>query len=417
MTGKAGSRLVIREGQSLETLNSLIEETGAEAIFWNRLYDPTTIPRDSKMKAALQQKGIEVRSFAGALLHEPHAILNKSKKPFLVFTPYWNHVAGLDDPPVPTPMPNIPPLKNAPKSLAINDLELLPKIHWDKGIAAAWEPGETGGQKVLQHFLNSAMSEYPADRNRPDHEGTSRLSPYLHFGEVTPRMIWHAVKMHMRNSDSSTTREAGWSYLRQIVWREFAHYLLFHEPQTADQPLREDFKKFPWKKNAKLFRPWQRGETGYPLVDAGMRQLWETGWMHNRVRMVVASFLVKHLLIDWREGARWFWDTLVDADLANNTMGWQWVAGCGADAAPYFRIFNPTTQAEKFDPNGEYIRKWVPEIAKLPLKALYSPADAADLDLSAAGVVLGKTYPRPIIDHREARERALDVFASLKKNL
>jgi deoxyribodipyrimidine photo-lyase len=270
-----------------------------------------------------------------------------------------------------------------PDSLQVSDLGLEPTIDWAGGLRESWQPGEAGAQAQLDRLLADVVLRYPETRDRPDMVGTSRLSPHLHFGEISPGQVWHAVMRLMPNT-------AAESYLRQICWREFAYHLLYHHPETTDQPLRPQFARFPWANNPVHFRAWKEGRTGYPLVDAGMRELWHTGWMHNRVRMVVASFLVKHLLIGWQEGAAWFWDTLVDADLANNTLGWQWVAGCGADAAPYFRIFNPATQAAKFDPDGAYVRRWVPEFG------------------TAA-------YPAPIVEHSEARRRALEALASLAR--
>jgi deoxyribodipyrimidine photo-lyase len=281
-----------------------------------------------------------------------------------------------------------------PQSLPLSGLALEPAIDWASGLRASWEPGEAGAQKQLELFRKEALQEYSAGRDRPGIVGTSRLSPHLHFGEISPGQIWRAVS----GSDA---------YLRQIGWREFAHHLLFHNPESPGRALRHEFDDFPWRPDPKALKAWQRGRTGYPLVDAGMRELWHTGWMHNRVRMVAASFLVKHLLIGWQEGADWFWDTLVDADLANNTLGWQWVAGCGADAAPYFRIFNPVLQGEKFDPAGEYIRRWVPELASLPDEWIHQPWKAP---------APPRDYPAPIVDHDLARKRALAALASITRN-
>src|SRR5262249_3711442 len=285
--------------------------------------------------------------------------------------------------------------------LTVANLELEPRIDWAAGIREAWRPGESGAAAHLRNFLKRGIKSYAEERDRPDHEGASRLSPYLHFGEIGPRQIWRAA----------LPAEA---YVRQIAWREFSSHLLFHFPETAKEPLRPEFRRFPWKFDVKSLKAWTRGRTGYPLVDAGMRELWHTGWMHNRVRMVVASFLVKHLLIPWQEGAAWFWDTLVDADLANNTMGWQWAAGCGADAAPYFRIFNPILQGEKFDPAGNYVRRWMPELARLPEKWIHKPWKAPEEVLRTAGIRLGEDYPRPVVNHEEARAQALKAFAETR---
>jgi deoxyribodipyrimidine photo-lyase len=278
----------------------------------------------------------------------------------------------------------------------------------------AWSPGAAGAHTRLNSFLEAAVSNYAAERNRPDRAGTSRLSPHLHFGEITPRQVWHAARRHAeaRGIPAATWRTG--QFLTELGWREFAHHLLHSFPHTPAEPLRAGFKQFPWRQDAALLKAWQQGRTGYPIVDAGMRELWTTGWMHNRVRMIVASFLVKDLLLSWTEGACWFWDTLVDADLAQNTLGWQWSAGCGADAAPYFRVFNPVRQGEKFDPHGDYVRRWCPELARLPGAWLHAPWQAPPEILSRAGVRVGRDYPAPLVNHASAREAALKSFAQIK---
>jgi deoxyribodipyrimidine photo-lyase len=293
-------------------------------------------------------------------------------------------------------------------------LKLEPRIQWDAGLRKAWTPGAPGATKELDRFLADGLGDYPTERDRPDHAGTSRLSPHLHFGEVGPRQIWHAIRRTARIGNSRKQDKIAEPFLRQLVWREFAHHLLYHYPHTVFEPLRNEFVEFPWLEDPTGLRTWQRGETGFPFIDAGMRQLWTTGWMHNRVRMAVASFLVKDLLIPWQEGAKWFWDTLVDADLANNTFGWQWTAGCGADAAPYFRIFNPVGQGERFDPEGSYVRQWVPELAQLPREWIHKPWEAPAAVLQAAGIEVGKTYPQPVVEHAAARRRALQAFGAIK---
>jgi len=287
---------------------------------------------------------------------------------------------------------------------------LGPKLNWIAGLRAAWKPGSAGAEAELKRFLRDGLLTYPEGRNRPDLPGTSRLSPHLHFGEISPRQVWHAVKRSAESKSVSAAVWRDWQFLTELGWREFAHHLLFHFPHTPEQPLRPEFARFPWRKNPVWLRAWQRGQTGYPFVDAGMRELWATGWMHNRVRMVAASFLVKNLLLPWQDGARWFWDTLVDADLANNTLGWQWTAGCGADAAPFFRIFNPVSQGDKFDPEGAYVRRWVPELARLPSTWIHHPWQAPPTALAAAGIELGRTYPRPIVSHLVSRELALEAY-------
>ena len=424
----AGSRLILRRDPSLAALRSLIQETGAGAVFWNRRYEPAVIARDQTIKDALRADGVQVESYNGALLHEPWTIRNQSGKPFQVFTPFWRNCLTKPAPAGPAPAPgHLAAPARWPRSLALESLSLEPKLKWAEGLRAAWQPGESGAQLQLKRFLSEAVLHYSTARNRPDLPGTSRLSPHLHFGELSPRQIWHAMATdalkrtdtggsddRLRASSSSDWRCS--QFLTEIGWREFAHHLLYHFPHTPSEPLRADFQKFPWRQDAAWMAAWRKGVTGYPIVDAGMRELWATGWMHNRVRMIVASFLVKDLLLAWQEGARWFWDTLVDADLAQNTLGWQWTAGCGADAAPYFRVFNPMTQGEKFDPQGAYVRHWCPELARLPDRWLHRPWEASAEVLSQAKVELGRTYPEPIVSHLVAREVALEAFAKIKSS-
>jgi len=406
----AGSRLILRTGPSGTVLRELLRETGARTVLWSRRYEPASIARDAAVKESLRADGFAAESFNAALLHEPWTIRNQSGNPFQVFTPFWKHCLTLPDPPPPLPAPEtIPAPARWPQSLPLAALELEPKINWAAGLRAAWQPGSAGAHAQLQRFLAGAVASYADDRNRPDRVGTSRLSPHLHFGEISPRQVWHALKARSAGPTWRTSQ-----FLAEVGWREFAHHLLYHFPRTPAEPLRAEFKKFPWRTNAAWLKAWQRGQTGVPLVDAGMRELWTTGWMHNRVRMVVASFLVKNLLLPWTDGARWFWDTLVDADLAQNTLGWQWTAGCGADAAPYFRVFNPVSQAEKFDPNGDYIRRWVPELSKLPTPQLFQPWTAPPLDLAAAGVRLGHDYPEPLVSLGISREVALDAYQRMR---
>ena len=297
--------------------------------------------------------------------------------------------------------------KRSLNTLPVEKLSLLSNLPWHQKLSPYWTPGEIGAIEQLHRFMEDGLSEYKKDRDYPSQSHTSNLSPYLAWGELSPKTIWHT----MLNLKQDEQVEA---FLRQLVWREFSYYQLIHVPNSVETPIRSEFYSFPWQGDEHLFTCWKKGMTGYPLVDAGMRQLWETGWMHNRVRMIAASFLVKHLLIPWTKGADWFTQTLVDIDLANNTMGWQWVAGCGVDAAPYFRIFNPTLQGEKFDTNGEYILKWVPELAALPTKYLFQPWTAPKELLRECGIEIGTTYPSPLIDHNFARERALRAYHSIK---
>ena len=304
--------------------------------------------------------------------------------------------------------------ENWPNALELSELALEPSVDWAAGLRETWQPGESGAKSQLNRFQKEDIQEYPVGRDRPDIVGTSRLSPHLHFGEISPGQVWRAV-LGMMNDGTVGSHAACEAYLRQIGWREFAHQLLYNHPESPEQALRPEFTAFPWKTDPRTLRAWTQGKTGYPLVDAGMRELWHTGWMHNRVRMITASFLIKDLLIDWKEGARWFWDTLVDADLASNTLGWQWVAGSGADAAPFFRIFNPTTQGTKFDPDGTYVRRWVPELASLGNEWIHRPWEAPETALSAAGIALGEQYPRPMVDHDMARKAALRALSAVKK--
>jgi deoxyribodipyrimidine photo-lyase len=382
---KAGAPLVIRSGGSLEVLRAVAKECGASGVVWNRRYEPAVVTRDTQIKKALAADGLAVESFNGSLLFEPMHVATKEGRPYQVFTPFWRALLAKDEPAEPVAAPRrLRAAEASPRTESLAALRLLPPIAWDGTMTKTWAPGAAGGEQRLERFLDAALAGYATDRDRPDREGTSSLSPHLHFGEISPRRVWHAVRAAVGGTPAAKiTRGGAEAYLRELGWREFANHLLFHFPHTSDAPLRADYAKFPWANDPVGLRAWQRGRTGYPIVDAGMRQLWATGWMHNRVRMIVASFLVKDLRVSWLEGARWFWDTLVDADLAANTLGWQWAAGCGADAAPYFRIFNPTSQGEKFDPDGSYANRW-------------------------AG--LGPDYPEPIVDHAAARKLALEAL-------
>jgi deoxyribodipyrimidine photo-lyase len=413
---KAGAPLVIRRGGSLETLRKLAREVKATHVTWNRRYEPAVVKRDTAIKKALAADGLAVESFNGGLLYEPAHVATKEGRPYQVFTPFWRALLARDEPPEPVAAPRrLVPATKPVASLAVDDLALLPTIPWAGTMEKTWAPGEAGARKRLDAFVAGGLAGYATGRDRPDRDGTSALSPHLHFGELSPRRAWHAVRDAAGGKPAAKLAGSPEVYLRELGWREFASHLLYHFPHTADAPLRSDYARFPWAKDPVGLRAWQRGRTGFPIVDAGMRQLWATGWMHNRVRMIVASFLVKDLRVSWLEGARWFWDTLVDADLAANTLGWQWAAGCGADAAPYFRIFNPTTQGEKFDPDGTYVRTWVPELKKLPAGDIHEPAEAEPSVLSKAGIVLGRDYPEPLVDHAEARKLALEALKAVSR--
>lgn len=401
-----GSRLILRRvaSDTLATLRELLQETGARAVFWSRRYEPQLIARDRRIKEALRADAIDARSFNAALLIEPWDVRNKSGRPFQVFTPFWKHVAATCTAPEPLPAPTTLPAPRAwPASAPLEELELMPRIPWHEGMARDWQPGEAPAARQLAAFLDDGVAGYGEGRNLPATRGTSRLSPHLHFGEISPRQIWHAARPWR-----------GGQFMAEIGWREFAHHLLYHFPHTPGEPLRAEYSRFPWADDAAQLEAWRRGRTGVPLVDAGMRELWTTGWMHNRVRMVVGSFLVKNLRLHWLEGARWFWDTLVDADLAANTLGWQWTAGCGADAAPYFRVFNPVSQGLKFDPTGDYVRRWVPELARLSGGDIHAPWEARPETLQRAGIVLGRDYPLPIVDLKRSREAALTAWQTLR---
>ncbi len=406
---RCGSRLLIRRGPSLQALLTLAKETGAGSVHWNRLYEPALVARDGRIKSALADHGLMASSCNGHLLFEPWEVRNGSGDPYRVFTPFWKAcLRTLDQRGGPQAAPEHlgAPLEGLP-TLHVEDLGLAPRIRWDAGLAERWKPGEAGALAQLDTFAGEAVSAYATDRDRPDLAGTSKLSPHLHFGELSPRQALAAARQQ-----AGTGPEA---FVREIGWREFAHHLLYHFPQTVDTPLDARFDRLEWRRDAGLLEAWQSGRTGFPIVDAGMRELWHTGWMHNRVRMIVASLLTKNLFMHWLEGARWFWDTLVDADLASNTLGWQWTAGCGADAAPYYRVFNPVLQAEKFDPKRDYIRRWVPELARLPDKWVACPWAAPPEVLVAAGVVPGRDYPEPIVDPRGSRDEALRRFEALKR--
>ena len=414
---QAGSQLCLRvTDDSLATLRALAHETGATHVFWNRRYEPTAIARDRLIKAALRADGLTTQSFNGSLLHEPWTPKTKTGGPFQVFTPFWRHCKALPPPAEPLARPRrIPAPPTWPQTLTAAQLGLLPRIDWTRGMEDTWRPGSQAAHALLKDFLENRFDGYTTRRDQPGVDGTSRLSPHLHFGELSPREIWHATSRRaVAQREGDSWRDS--QFLTEIGWREFAHHLLFHFPHTPERPLRENFSRFPWKNDADALQRWQRGMTGYPIVDAGMRQLWRTGWMHNRVRMIVASFLVKDLLQPWTAGERWFWDTLVDADLASNTLGWQWVSGCGADAAPYFRIFNPVSQGIRFDAQGEYVRRWVPELAKLADDLIHQPWDASPAQLSAAEVRLGHTYPTRMVDHSVARNAALRALATIKNS-
>ncbi len=401
-----GLPLVLRSGDPRKIVADIARETKFAAVYWNRRYVAAEAKLDNQIEQHLLANDCAVETFNASLLNEPWSIESKAGGPIRVFTPYFRASEERGNPRAVVGDLRKLHAADAPKSETLDDWNLEPsRPDWAAAMNASWTRGEDGAKKRLGDFTKHALRGYAEHRDRPDIDGTSRLSPYLAHGEISPHQIVNALPATGRDVEK---------YRAEIGWREFSYHLLHHFPDLQRVNFQRRFDAFPWRDDPKALRRWQRGLTGYPIVDAGMRQLWRTGWMHNRVRMVAASFLIKHLLTDWRHGEEWFWDTLVDADPANNAASWQWVAGSGADAAPYFRVFNPVLQGEKFDPNGSYVRNWIPEIARLPNALLHKPWTASPLELAAAGVTLGKDYPAPIVDHQEARDRALRAFQTLK---
>ncbi len=412
------SRLILREGPSLDTLRAVAEAVGAGAVYWNARYEPALRARDAEVAGALREEGWEVKTFAGRILHDPAAVETGSGGPYHVYGPFRRKLLDVLDVPEPLPVPRLGQSKALdawPESTPLDALPLSPEqqdgVDWAGGMRAEWTPGEAGARARLDAFVEDALIDYDDERDRMDLRQTSMLSPHLHHGEVSPRQVWHAVNGWVQNGPM---RGAADKYLAEVLWREFAYHTLFHYPRLPDEPLKEKYAAFPWRDDPEALEAWERGRTGYPIVDAGMRQLWALGWMHNRARLLTGSFLTKHLLLPWQDGERWFWDTLCGGDLGNNALNWQWVAGSGPDAQPFFRIFNPVSQAERHDPQGAYVRRWVPELESLPAKWIHHPWDAPADVLEGAGVVLGETYPRPIVDHDAARERALAAYQQIR---
>jgi len=409
-----GGRLILRSGEAVSVLTSIAHETSTAGVYTQAAYEPWASAVETRAHAALGLHGVALKRYPGAVLKRTESLRTKAGEPYKVYSPFWRALVASGPPAEPLPAPaKLSAPATWPKSEALSSWGLHPtKPDWSRGMAEVWTPGEAGAHQRLDTFLQSGIGDYHDDRNRPDRPGTSRLSPHLHFGEISPAQCWHAAVM--RGDDGGGLGLE--TFLKELAWRDFAVHLLVHWPSLPEAPFKPAFARFPWASDAAALKAWQLGRTGYPIVDAGMRELWHTGYMHNRVRMIVASFLIKDLLIPWQSGQAWFWDTLLDADLASNAASWQWVAGCGADAAPYFRIFNPVTQGAKFDPEGSYVRRWVPELSKLPAATIHAPWQASALELKVAGVTLGVTYPHPIVDHAAARERALAALASLKSD-
>jgi deoxyribodipyrimidine photo-lyase len=403
-----GARLILKSGHAQEVIGALARSSGADAVYWNRCYEPAAIARDAALKQTLRARGLRCESFNGALLAEPWDVRSPAGKPYRLFSPFRRRLLEqLRLPPALECPRTLPAPASWPRSESLAALGLLPQLTWYRGMTGHWHPGEAGAGKRVRQFLGRPLRQYGALRDRPDREGTSSLSPHLHFGELSVRALWRLG-----------VKRRGWrdsAFASELIWREFAHHLLYYNPATPLEPLDASFQRFAWHSTPATLRAWQRGLTGLPIVDAGMRQLWAIGWMHNRVRMIVASVLVKNLRQHWLHGARWFWDTLVDADLANNTMNWQWVAGCGADAAPFFRIFNPVAQGERFDPNGDYVRRWVPELAALPAAHIHTPHLAPAEVLATARVHIGHTYPAPLVNLKRSREEALAAYQTMRR--
>ena len=428
-----GSRLLVERGDPVDVVTALALSARAGAVVWAEGLEPDELADDAALEAALRSAGVDaVVTPQANLLADPLAVRKKDGGPYTVFTPFWRArlAAGAPDEPAPAPA-KLPPAPAEPPGVPLDALRDEAVRPWASGFSELWQPGEPGAHERLEAFLAEPLAGYAADRDRPDLDGSSRLSPHLHWGEVTARQVWHAVGGALEEAgidleasvgppswdeeQAPGLRRSAGAYLRQLGWREFGHHLLAAFPHTVTQPLHERFAAFPWRDDPAALEAWRRGRTGFPIVDAGMRSLWSTGWMHNRVRMLAGSFLVKDLLLPWQAGAAWFWETLVDADLASNTLGWQWVGGCGADAAPYFRVFNPVTQGLRFDPDAAYVRRWVPELAGLAAEQAQAPWDAAPLDRAGAGVTPGEDYPEPIVDHGEARLRALAAYEAVRK--
>ncbi|GKX35200.1 MAG: deoxyribodipyrimidine photo-lyase [Rhizobiaceae bacterium MnEN-MB40S] len=404
------NKLRLYRGDAAKIIPELTSRHGAVSVHWNRCYEPWRIARDKAIKADLQEAGVAVSSDNGSLLWEPWEVLKDDGDPYRVFTPFYKKgclAAAAPRKPLDRPDLTLAQADGDGMAVTLEELDLLPKRDWGKAMMEHWEVGEDAAERRLEDFLEDGLKGYKSGRNFPDRDNVSRLSPHLHYGELSPNAAWYAVKNSGDGADAD-------NFLSELAWREFSYSLLYHFPDLPVKNLQGKFDDFPWDDDGERLRAWRRGQTGIPIVDAGMRELWQTGYMHNRVRMVVGSFLVKNLLLHWREGEAWFWDCLVDADLANNSASWQWAAGCGADAAPYFRVFNPVLQGQKFDGKGHYTRRWVPELKDMPDKWLFNPWEAPADVLEKAGVKLGDAYPEPIVDLKESRERALEAFKQTK---
>ena len=415
---KLGLDLLIFKGKTDLVLQELVGKNRVEQVLWNRRYDPSSFQSDKKVSRFLDGLGVESSDFPAYTLFEPDRIRNKSGGIYKVFTPFWKCCLQFLDEIQPLAFPTLSEkVQTIPLHLgsydclcSIGDLGLLPQVKWDRLFEKTWNVGEKNASLGLNDFLNTKATQYKLSRDIPSVVGTSRLSAALHFGEISPRQVVQATREQFGDSGLQDPGVA--CYLSELGWREFSTHLLYHFSELPQKSLRPEFEKFPWQNSNLFLKAWQKGCTGIPMVDAGMRELWQTGWMHNRVRMIVASFLVKNLMVDWRLGAEWFSNSLVDADIASNVLSWQWVAGCGVDASPYYRIFNPVTQGQKFDPEGEYVKKWIPELCAIPKKWVHCPWEANEDLQNHWG--LGDDYPKPIVDLKESRQIALDAYQSIK---
>ncbi len=407
LNNSLNGQLHIYYGDPEKIIPILCRQYNVQSVFWNRCYEPWRIQRDAVIKNTLKQNGVKAQSFNGSLLWEPWQVLKADSSSYRVFTPFFRKASAQQPVGPPLSLSSLSLIDPPDDALSIADLQLLPEVRWDNSLADNWRIGEDAAQSVLQDFLQNGIKDYKQGRNFPIKKNVSRLSPYLHWGEISPRQIWQRIQSIELDDNVQTFKS-------ELGWREFSYSLLYHFPELPEKNLQQKFDAFPWRDDPHYLKCWQQGLTGYPIVDAGMRELWQTGYMHNRVRMIVGSFLVKNLLLHWHHGREWFWDCLVDADLASNSASWQWIAGCGADAAPYFRIFNPVTQGEKFDASGEYTRRFIPELSRLPDKYLFKPWMASEDVLAEAGIRLGDDYPLPVVDLKASRERALEAFKSLR---
>ncbi|MFI8576461.1 cryptochrome/photolyase family protein [Rossellomorea aquimaris] len=399
-------RLWVDKGKVADLLPQWVQKTNAQGVYWNRVYDPRAYEEDLALARSLSSKGIDVQTFEGTLLLPPWKIKKDDDTPYKVYSAFYK---SLRKEKIPKPLPSVKKMEVPDlnvEGLSLDDLSLMPSIPWFHIMESIWDPGEEAAIKRYNAFVKKSIKDYSEGRDFPAEGHHSTLSPYLTLGVISVRSVYHSL-LEMEEVQVEP-------FIKQLIWRDFSYSVLLHFPESTTRPVNEKFKEFQWQKEREQLDRWKRGETGYPIVDAGMRELWVTGFMHNRVRMIVASFLTKHLLIPWQEGAKWFWDTLIDADLANNSMGWQWVAGSGFDSAPYFRIFNPTLQSEKFDKEGTYIRMWVPELKDVPNKHIHKPSEASVDILEEAGVILGEHYPYPIVEHKAARKRALERYDEIK---